>query len=130
MAIVPATLGKLQTRALAQSATITAASNQTAIDLQLFDGQIIVILNASAAGSGATVSLRLEDSADNSSFAAVTGGGFTAVANAVSRQVIATLQAGDLRRYLRLSCTAVTGSASSVVSCNLIGSLQYEGGTL
>jgi hypothetical protein len=125
MAITQSTLEKLQHFTLLATTTITATGNQTGVDLQAYDGDIQIILNATAAGSGATLTFRIEDSADNSSFAAVTNGTFTAVANAASKQTL-TLSATDLRRYIRLSCSAATGSPSSAVTVNGYGTRQYE----
>lgn len=125
MAITQSTLEKLQHFTLLATTTITATGDQTGVDLQAYDGDIQIILNATAAGSGNTLTFRIEHSADNTTFAAVTGGTFTAVANAASKQVL-TLSATDLRRYIRLSCSAATGSPSSAVTVNGYGTRQYE----
>lgn len=125
MAIHQSTLEKLQHFTLLATSTITATGNQTGIDLQAYDGEIQIILNATAAGSGNTLTFRIEESANNSSYAAVTGGTFTAVANAASKQVL-TLNASDLRRYIRVSCSAASGTPSSSVTVNGYGTRQYE----
>jgi hypothetical protein len=126
MAIHQSTLEKLQHFTLLATSTITATGNQTGIDLQAYDGEIQIILNATAAGSGNTLTFRIEESANDSSYAAVTGGTFTAVANAASKQVL-TLNASDLRRYIRVSCSAASGTPSSSVTVNGYGTRQYEG---
>ena len=125
MAIHQSTLEKLQHFTLLATSTITATGDQTGVDLQAYDGEIQIILNATAAGSGNTLTFRIEDSANNSSYAAVTGGTFTAVANAASKQIL-TLNASDLRRYIRLSCSAASGTPSSSVTVNGYGTRQYE----
>jgi len=125
MAIHQGTLEKLQHFTLLATTTITGTGDQTGVDLQAYDGDIQIILNATATGGAHTLTFRIEDSANNSSFAAVTGGTFTAVANAASKQVL-TLNATDLRRYIRLSCSAATGSPSSAVTVNGYGTRQYE----
>lgn len=125
MAIHQSTLEKLQHFTLLATSTITATGDQTGVDLQAYDGEIQIILNATAAGSGNTLTFRIEDSANNSSYAAVTGGTFTAVANAASKQVL-TLNASDLRRYIRVSCSAASGTPSSSVTVNGYGTRQYE----
>ena len=125
MAIHQSTLEKLQHFTLLATSTITATGDQTGVDLQAYDGEIQIILNATAAGSGNTLTFRIEESANNSSYAAVTGGTFTAVANAASKQVL-TLNASDLRRYIRLSCSAASGTPSSSVTVNGYGTRQYE----
>jgi hypothetical protein len=125
MAITQYTLDKLQHFTLLATTTITATGNQTGVDIGDYDGEIQVILSGTAAGAGADLTFRIEESEDNSSFTAVTGGMFTAIANAASKQVL-TLNASELKRYIRLSCTAETGTASSAVTCFGYGTKQYE----
>jgi len=125
MAITQYTLDKLQHFTLLATTTITATGNQTGVDIGDFDGEIQVILSGTAAGAGADLTFRIEESADDSAYTAVTGGTFTAIANAASKQVL-TLNASELKRYIRLSCTAETGTASSAVTCFGYGTKQYE----
>lgn len=124
MALHELTLDKLQHFNLLTPTTITATGNQTGIDLTDYEGDVQLILTNTAAGAGATLTFRIEESADNSTYTAATGGGFTAVANAVGKQVI-TLNSNDLKRYIRLSCSAATGTPSSVVACVGFGLKKY-----
>ena len=124
MAIFQQTLEKLQHFTLLATTTITATGNQTGVDLLDYDGDVQIILSGTAAGAGADLTFRIEESADNSTFTAVTGGTFTAIGNAASKQVI-TLSHDDLKRYIRLSCTAETGTASSAVTCFGSGLKKY-----
>ena len=126
MAITQYTLDKLQHFTLLATTTITAAGNQTGVDIGDYDGEIQVILSGTAAGAGADLTFRIEESEDNSSYTAVTGGTFAAIANAAFKQVL-TLNASELKRYIRLSCTAEAGTASSAVTCVGYGTNQYEG---
>lgn len=125
MAITQSTLDKLQHFTLLATTTITGTGNQTGVDIRDYDGEIQIILVGTAAGADADLTFRIEHSNDNSTFAAVTGGSFTAVGNAAYKEV-KTLNASDLRRYIRLSCTAETGTASSAVTCIGFGTKQYE----
>lgn len=124
MAIFQQTLEKLQHFTLLATTTITGTGDQTGVDLQEYDGDIQVILSATAAGSGADLTFRLEESDDNVTYTAVTGGGFTAIGNAAAKQV-KTLNRDELKRYVRLSCTAETGTASSAVTCFGYGLKKY-----
>jgi len=124
MAIHELTLEKLQHFTLLATTTITAVGNQTGVDLAGYEGDVQIILSGTAAGSGADLTFRIEESDDNSTFTAATGGSFTAIANAASKQVI-TLNSNDLKRYIRLSCTAETGTASSAVTCFGFGLKKY-----
>lgn len=60
-----------------------------------------------------TVDWEIQDSADNSSFAAVTGGGFTAVADGAepSAERIATSSTATIRRYVRIASTGTFTNA-------------------
>jgi hypothetical protein len=123
--LTPYTLDKLGHFTLLATTTITAAGNQTGIDIRDYDGEIQIVLLGTAAGAGADLTFRIEESEDNVTYTAVTGGGFTAIANTASKQVI-TLNASSLMRWIRLSCTAETGTASSNVSCIGYGTKTYE----
>ena len=46
------------------------------------------------------------------------------IGNAAAKQVL-TLNSNDLKRYIRLSCTAETGTASSAVTCLGFGLKKY-----
>ena len=124
MAVHELTLEKLQHFTLLATTTITGTGDQTGVDLAGYEGDVQIILSGTAAGSGADLTFRIEESADNSTYTAATGGGFTAIGNAAAKQVI-TLNSNDLKRYIRLSCTAETGTASSSVTCFGYGLKKY-----
>jgi hypothetical protein len=124
MALHELTLDKLQHFTLLATTTITAVGDQTGVDLAGYEGDVQIILSGTAAGAGADLTFRIEESADNSTFTAATGGTFTAIGNAAYKEVI-TLNSNDLKRYIRLSCTAETGTASSAVTCFGFGLKKY-----
>jgi hypothetical protein len=124
MAIFQQTLEKLQHFTLLATTTITGTGNQTGVDLLEYDGDIQIILAGTAAGASADLTFRIEESADNSTFTAVTGGTFTAIGNAAYKEV-KTFDRDNLKRYIRLSCTAETGTASSAVTCFGFGLKKY-----
>ena len=124
MAIFQQTLEKLQHFTLLATTTITGTGDQAGVDLLDYDGDIQIILSGTAAGSGADLTFRIEESDDNSTFTAAAGGSFTAIGNAASKQV-KTLNRDELKRYIRLSCTAETGTASSAVTCFGFGLKKY-----
>jgi len=124
MAVHELTLEKLQHFTLLATTTITATGNQTGVDLAGYEGDVQIILSGTAAGAGADLTFRIEESDDNTTFTAATGGSFTAIGNAAAKQVI-TLNSNDLKRYIRLSCTAETGTASSSVTCFGYGLKKY-----
>lgn len=125
MAVHELSLDKLQHFTLLATTTISGTGNQAGVDLQGFEGDVQIILSGTAAGSGNDLTFRIEESSDNTTFTAAAGGGFTAIANAASKQVI-TLNSNDLARYIRLSCIAETGTASSNVTCFGYGLKKYS----
>ena len=124
MAIFQQTLEKLEHFTLLATTTINGTGNQTGVDLLEYDGVIQIIVSGTAAGAGADLTFRIEESDDNSTFTAATGGSFTAIGNTASKQV-KTLNRDELKRYVRLSCTAETGTASSAVTCFGFGLKKY-----
>ena len=124
MAIHELTLDKLEHFTLLATTTITATGDQTGVDLAGYEGDVQIILSGTAAGAGADLTFRIEESADNSTYTAATGGTFTAIGNAAYKEVL-TLNSNDLKRYIRLSCTAETGTASSAVTCFGFGLKKY-----
>jgi hypothetical protein len=65
--------------------------------------------------TGTSVTVTLQDSADNSSFAAFTGSAFTA-ASAIGSQRIATANNATIRRYLRCALTGTYSNAIILVN--------------
>ena len=124
MAIHELTLDKLQHFTLLATTTITDVGDQTGVDLAGYEGDVQIILSGTAAGSATDLTFRIEESADDSTYTAVTGGTFTDIGNAAYKEVI-TLNSNDLKRYVRLSCTAKTGSPSSAVTCFGFGLKKY-----
>ena len=124
MALHELTLDKLEHFTLLATTTITATGDQTGVDLAGYEGDVQIILSGTAAGAAADLTFRIEESADDSTYSAVTGGTFTAIGNAAYKEVL-TLNSNDLKRYIRLSCTAETGTASSAVTCFGFGLKKY-----
>jgi hypothetical protein len=125
MALHELTLDKLQHFTLLATTTITATGDQAAVDLAGYEGDVQIILSGTAAGAGADLTFRIEESdASGGTYTAATGGGFTVLGNTAYKEVI-TLNSNDLKRYIRLSCTAETGTASSSVTCFGFGLKKY-----
>jgi len=78
-------------------------AEQTGIDVQDYDGVALFILNASAGtGTTPTLDVTIEESADDSTYTAVTGGAFTQVTDTAAVEAIA-LNVGNLKRYVRVT---------------------------
>lgn len=92
--------------------TDTVATNGTSIDTTAsasFGGQAYLHVTAF---SGTDVTIKIQDSANNSAFADVAGFGFTSVTAATSER-IALGSSATLRQYIRV-VTATTGGFTSV----------------
>ena len=124
MALHELTLDKIEHFTLLATTTITDVGDQTGVDLAGYEGDVQIILSGTAAGSATDLTFRIEESANDSTYTAVTGGTFTDIGNAAYKEVL-TLNSNDLKRYIRLSCTAKTGSPSSAVTCFGFGLKKY-----
>ena len=118
MAIFQQTLEKLQHFPLHPVASEAATFTD-------FDGDIQVILDAGAAGGSGTMTGKIQhsDTTTAGDFSDVTGGGFTAVAQAVAKQVL-TLNRDALKRYVRFVGT-IASSGTTIYSVNGYGLKKY-----
>jgi len=98
----------------AGSRTDTGATNGTAVDY----GDTSTLFGLTAylqvtAFTGTDVTIKLQDSADNSSFADITAGGFAQITTGPQTQRIQTSLTETIRRYVRVA-TVTTGGFTSV----------------
>lgn len=128
MAIYQQTIEKLQHFPLhpvaEETATFTGATTNIA-DLKDFDGDIQIILDAGAAAASGTMTGKIQtsDTTTTGDFSDVVGGGFTAVAQAASKQVL-TLNRDALKRYIRFVGT-IASSGTTTYSVNGYGLKKY-----
>ncbi len=128
MAIYQQTLEKLQHFPLhpvgEETATFTGATTNIA-DLKDFDGDIQIILDAGAAAASGTMTGKIQtsDTTTSNDFTDVAGGGFTAVAQAASKQV-KTLNRDELKRYVRFVGT-IASSGTTTYSVQGYGLKKY-----
>jgi hypothetical protein len=108
--------------------TATGAGTPATVDLVDYEGDIAFIVDSAAAGSGVTLTAKIQHSNTTTSgdFVDVTGGGFTAAAaNTAFRQKI-YLDSNDLRRYVRVLFTVSGGTGSGAISVQALGSKKYS----
>jgi hypothetical protein len=108
-------------------AAVTADGNGTGIDLQSLAGEICVLADVSApvAGTTPTLDLKIQESADNSSFSDVTGGAFAQVTSAASVQKL-SLNKDELKRYIRIvKDIGGTSSPQYLASAKVVGLKKY-----
>lgn len=111
----------IKTENVVPVASLTGAGTSTAIDMKGATSLRAVIM-LGATGTGITFSAALQDSADNSSFAAVVDDAgnaitFAKAASLGATQQLARIRASRLRRYVKLVPTTAGGAA--IVGINL-----------
>lgn len=133
MAMLQQGLEKLEHFALAPTASRAVALDGTSVDLKDYDGDVCLILDVAASGTS-TCTVTIQDSADNSSFAAVTAEfvrngtaqasgtvSFSQVSTTASKQTI-ILNRDGIRRYIK--AVSVEGG-THVYSVNGVGLKKY-----
>lgn len=116
----------LQAFAALAPATVTATTAATSVDLLGYDGDVVFVMHATAAGADAGFKVRLEHSDESAAnFTAITGGAFTDIGNAayVGKAVITK---DDVKRYVRVNVYEEVGTASSVISVVGVGVKKYQ----
>jgi hypothetical protein len=107
-------------------ATVTATGVGTGVDLMGYDGDVVFVMQATAAGSAAGFSVRLEHSdASGSGYEAITGAAFADIENAAYLGSV-TISKDDVKRYVRVNIHTETGSASSIISVTGFGVKKYQ----
>lgn len=116
----------VETKALHANALCASTAASAALDLADYEGPVLIVLDATAQGSGITNAMKItHGDTSGGSFSDVTGGGFTSVVNSASRQVI-TLQSDSLKRYIKLDKTITGGTGEGYVSAQVIGFKKYR----
>lgn len=133
MALSQLAMEKLEHFALAPTAERTTNLNGTSVDLKDYDGDICLILDLETGGTS-TCTVTLHDSADNSSFAAVTAEfvrngtaqasgtvAFSQASTTASKQTI-VLNRDGIRRYIK---AVSTEGGTHTYSVNGVGVKKY-----
>jgi len=95
-------------------------------DTQQYEGDIVLTLDHAAAGSGVTLTAKIQESdASGSGYTDVTGGAFTAAAANTAGFATLTLQGDALKRYLRVQFTVSGGSGTGAACVVGRGSAKY-----
>ena len=127
MALSQRNFEALQHFAAYAPATVTATGAGSAIDLLGYDGDVVFVMQATAAGSAAAFKVRLEESDTTTAgdFTAITGGGFTDIGNAAYLGSVAIVK-DNVKRYVRVNIYEETGTASSIISVTGLGVKKYQ----
>ena len=104
--------------------TYTANADGVGVDLQGYQGALKVILNSGAGGgTSPTLDIKIQDSADNSVFADVSGKVFTQVTGVASIQSLA-IDTRAVRRYIRAALTITGTSPTFGLAITAVGQKQ------
>jgi len=110
----------LQVAELIAPARRTSSLNGSAVDLRDYVGDYTVILTSSAGGgTSPTLDVKLQDSADNSTFADISGATFTRVTDAADSTEKVVINADAVNRHVRAVVTI--GGTSPTFDMAVIG---------
>ena len=100
-----------------------ASTNGTGVDILDYTGNMMVILDATKiSGTDPTLDVKIQESADNSTWSDISGAEFTQVTTASLEKI--TLNADGLKRYIRAVATLGGTSPVFAISCNAVGIKQ------
>ena len=111
----------------ATGAGTDAASAALVVDLLPYEGDITLSIDHAAAGSGVTLTAKIQhsDTTTAGDFVDVTGGGFTAAAANTAGFATLILNSDILRRYVRVLFTVTGGTGTGAASVMGRGSAKY-----
>jgi hypothetical protein len=126
MAILRQALDKLDLVNLHATAARTATGSATGVDVQAYDGDLVLVLD-SAAGTGTTPTLAVtveHSDALGSGYTAITGAAFTTVTTTASQQKL-VISKDEAKRYVRVTYTIGGSTPSFTFSVNAVGVKKY-----
>ena len=104
---------------------VTATGNETGVDLQDYEGDITLILDAEAGGASITYAVKVQDSSDNSTFTDVSGAAFTTTdANSALVESL-VVNSDEINRYARVVITVAGGTGAGAVSVTGLARKKY-----
>jgi hypothetical protein len=111
---------------LLPSDVVTTTGLGSAVDLEDYEGEMAVVLDAEAGGAGITYAVKLQESdTSGGTYTDVTGGAFTTTdANAALVEKI-SVNTNDMKRFVKLSITVAGGTGAGAVSVVALASKKY-----
>ena len=104
---------------------VTATGNETGVDLQDYEGDMTLILDAEAGGASITYAVKVQDSSDNSTFTDVSGAAFTTTdANSALVESL-VVNTDEIKRYARVVITVAGGTGAGAVSVTGLAAKKY-----
>ena len=105
---------------------VTTTGLGSAVDLEDYEGEMAVVLDAEAGGASITYAVKLQESdTSGGSYTDVTGGAFTTTdANTALVEKI-SVNTNDMKRFVKLSITVAGGTGAGAVSVVALASKKY-----
>jgi len=105
---------------------VTTTGLGSAVDLEDYEGEMAVVLDAEAGGASITYAVKLQESdTSDGTYTDVTGGAFTTTdANAALVEKI-SVNTNDMKRFVKLSITVAGGTGAGAVSVVALASKKY-----
>jgi len=105
---------------------VTTTGLGSAVDLEDYEGEMAVVLDAAAGGASITYAVKLQESdTSGGTYTDVTGGAFTTTdANTALVEKI-SVNTNDMKRYVKLSITVAGGTGAGAVSVTALASKKY-----
>ena len=102
---------RLAALSLSPADSVTATENGTGVDLQNYIVSLAILLDCEAgSGSSPTLDIKIQDSADNSTWADVSGATFTQVTDSALAFETISLDVRSVDRYIRTVATLAGSS--------------------
>ncbi len=103
----------------------TATANGTGVDVRDYVGKGIAILDAEAGGGTTpTLDVKLQDSADNSTFTDISGAAFAQLTDAADALEGIAIDFDELDRYVRAVVTITGSTPTFVCAVHFLGRKQ------
>lgn len=100
-------------------AAVTATANSGSVDCRGWDRALIIFTVGVVSGTSPTMDVKLQDSADNSTFADVTSGTFTQVTATATTPALMDIDLTKRNRYIRTVDT-IGGSSTPTINMGLV----------
>ena len=104
---------------------VTATGNETGVDLQDYEGDITLVLDAEAGGSSITYAVKVQDSSDNSTFTDVSGAAFTTTTANTALVESLVVNSDEIKRYARVVITVAGGTGAGALSVTGLARKKY-----
>ena len=111
---------------LLPSDVVTTTGLGSAVDLEDYEGEMAVVLDAEAGGASITYAVKLQESdTSGGTYTDVTGGAFTITEGNTALVEKISVNTNDMKRFVKLSITVTGGTGAGAVSVVALASKKY-----